>query len=171
MLPWLLLITTATAPQTPKPAVELTQLRYFEGQWKCDSKITAHDGEPERTVKAKLVAKMDLERYWLTVQSAEVKEKNQRTAPHTTSAFWGYDKEGQQFTRMGVGSHGEAATATSTGWSGDEFVWSGTVTNADGQRVPFRHTITRVDPLKYSEKIEINVGGQWLDVSHGTCQK
>ena len=60
--------------------------------------------------------------------------------------------------------------ASSPGWEGDDFVWTGDAW-MNGQKAPYRQTFTRAKDGSISEQWEIQIDGQWKKLTSGTCKK
>jgi hypothetical protein len=154
----------------PKAAPELGQIRFFEGQWTCEAKMASPTGGPMHPVTIKLTAKLQPDRFWIAVHTAEQKSK-EHPLPHESNGYWGYDANARQFLRLMVGSFGDWESATSVGWAGDELTWSGEINNLDGRNVRFRHTVTKGGPREFEDKTEINVGVEWQPWASRACKR
>jgi hypothetical protein len=70
---------------------------------------------------------------------------------------------------MVVGNLGDWETASSIGWEGDDMIWSGEINNFNGQNVRVRQTITKQGPREFTDKLEVNVGGEWVLVNRNSA--
>lgn len=153
------------APQGPKPPPEQQQVRFFEGEWHCEGKVL------EAPVQIRWVFKSEANKFWMSARSAEQKSKI-RPLPHETMGYWGWDAAGHEFVRIMMGNQGDWERASSPGWTGEAWVWTGEINQGDGQKTPMRHTITSNGPREFSDKLELNVDGEWRTAAvNSVCKK
>src|SRR4051812_27950560 len=87
--------TLAAPPEKPRAAPELGQLKFFEGQWTCEGKVAATPGGAAQPVTVKSTIKLQPDRFWFVVRTAEQKAKD-RPLPHEAQGYWGYDPINKQ---------------------------------------------------------------------------
>jgi hypothetical protein len=169
---------TASAADTNKgtqtaamPAKELEQLKFFDGEWKCDGKMEASEQGPAHTFKSTVSIKPESNNMWYGINYTEEKSKDHPA--RTGRGYWGYDPSSKQFVRMFVGSNGDWETATSQGWTGNELVWTGTLHNFMGQpKTEFKHSFTKKGNNEFTDKFETNNQGTWKTMPGScTCKK
>jgi hypothetical protein len=160
----------APPPPPPKPAAQLSQLRYFEGDWTCTGKAFATPLSAEHPTRAHVHIKNQLGGFWDHSRYQE-NRTSENTSPYEVAALWGYDEAGKQFIAGFVDNMGAFGKATSTGWSGETFIFTGE-TNMGGQKMPQRDTFTKTSGGGLSHRGEIgNPDGTWLKTDEETCRK
>jgi hypothetical protein len=160
----------ATPPPPPKPALELDQMKFFLGKWKCDGKAFASPMSPtEHGLKATAEAKLEVDNFW---QSFTYEEKKSKEHPGLkVKGFWGFDQGSKRFVRAAVANHGEWDTASSPGWEGDNLIWTGELSGPMG-RIAFHHRFTKKGDKEWLHFLEIRTpDGKWAPAEEVTCKK
>ena len=153
------------APQGPKPAPEQQQTRFFEGDWHCEGKAF------EVPVQTRWLFKAEANKFWLSARAVEQKTKL-RPLPRESLGHWGWDAAGHEFVRVMMDNQGDWERASSPGWTGEDWTWTGEINQADGRKTPMRHTITSNGPREFSDKLELNVDGEWRTAAvNSVCKK
>ena len=154
----------------PRPARELSQLKFFEGDWTCTGRAFASPMESEHPTRATVHIKNQLAGFWYHVHYQEQKTKDNPT-PYEVMALWGYDSSAGQFVAGSVDSMGGYGKSTSTGWSNDNLVFTGEM-NGGGKKTPSRDTFTKKPNGDLVHIGEYNFAeGQWTKTDEETCKK
>jgi hypothetical protein len=96
----LLVASSALAQQAPKPAPEMSQLKYFAGSWKCSGDAPASPFGPAHKTESSLMLKLDLDGFWYDGPLAEMKTASNTqpvkgmihlvvSPPFGLDTFWG----------------------------------------------------------------------------------
>src|SRR4029077_20352577 len=98
----LLLVASSTfAHQAPKPAPEMSQVKYFAGSWTCSGDAPASPFGPAHKTKSTLTLKSDLDGFWYDGPLTEMKTAS-NTQPVKGMMHLGYDAKGKQFAMVWV---------------------------------------------------------------------
>lgn len=155
------------APEMPKPAPEMAQLKFFEGNWACEGTIPASPFGPGGKMKGTVSIHSDLGGFW---QSGKVNATGGGMPPlqgmfHTT-----YDTAAKQYTMLWVDNMGAWAQSTAKGWEGDKIVYSGESVMA-GQKIPARDSFTKNADGSLAHSWEAQLDGKWTPMGEETCRK
>jgi hypothetical protein len=145
-------------------ASPVEDLKALEGKWKCEGKRMEGGEEP---LSATVEIKRELEGAWYLVRYEQKKTKSNPT-PFVGMAFWGYDQMAKQFLSMWVESSGGRVNATSTGWQGDIWTWTGEISKDKKSR----DVITKKSAKEISVRSEVSAKpGEWTAATEMTCKK
>jgi hypothetical protein len=154
----------------PKPAPQLEQMKFFEGNWRCEGKGFPSPFSPnEHPIKATAKVKWDLNNFWQTFIYEEKKTK-EHPAPAKVMGVWGWDAGGKRFVRTDADWFGGWFSPTSTGWAGDQFVWAGDLSTGQGM-ISARHTFTKKGDKEFAHTLEMTLGGRNTPVFDVACKK
>lgn len=165
----MLVVSSALAQDVPKPAPELSQVKYFAGSWKCAGDAPASPFGPAHKTQSSLMIKPDLDGFWYAGMMTEVKTASN---PHPVKGMIhvGYDPAAKQYVMVWLDNFGSWATETSPGWQGDTMVWTGEQ-NVMGEKATARDTFVKKSDREYTHKFELNMKGQWGTIIDETCKK
>jgi hypothetical protein len=165
----LLAASSVLAEEAPKPAPELSQLKYFAGTWACTGNAPASPMGPAHKTESTLTFKSDLDGFWYT---AVLAEKMTAENPHPVKAMGnlGFDTKGKQILALFVDSFGGWSTETSPGWQGDTMVWSGDQVMM-GEKGGARDTFVKKGDGEFTHKFEVSMKDQWSVIVDETCKK
>lgn len=169
-----LLAASFTLAQTPpagppKPAPELSQLKFFVGIWQCEGNNPASPFGSAHKTQASVQTDMDLGGFWQTFRYQETKTAD-NPAPMQGHGYWGYDPAGKKFISAWMDNMGGLAQQTSPGFQGDALVWTGDGMMG-GKRIPSRDTFTKKGEATLLHKGELQIDGKWVVLDQETCQK
>lgn len=161
----------AEAPAMPKPATELTQAgAYFEGKWKCEGTQFASPMGPEHKYKSTSTFKWDLANFWLHLRGEEEKTK-ENPMPMQFECFSGYDATAKKIVRTDYMTGGTWANFTSSGWEGDNFVFTGDMV-AMGKKMPVKHTIVKKSTTEFTSSLDVTgADGKAMKFFDEVCKK
>jgi hypothetical protein len=166
ILVFALLIVASTAfAQT-----SLKDLDPFVGTFKCTGMAFASDMGPEHATRATVTGKWTLGGKWLQVRYTEVKTaKNPH--PFDVIAYWGYDEGTKKLVATSMDNMGGYALEDSTGWTGDQLVFSGTG-HMGTMTMQGRDNFGRKgkNQITHSFEVQDNAGG-WKKLDEETCKK
>jgi hypothetical protein len=166
----LLLIASSTlAQQAPKPAPEMSQVKYYGGSWTCSGDAPASPFGPAHKTKSSLILKSDLDGFWYDGTLTEEKTAS-NTQPVRGMAHLGYEAKGKQFVMVWVDNFGSWATEMSPGWQGDTMVWTGDMM-VMGEKETARDTYVKKSDTEFAHKFDLNMKGQWSLIVDETCKK
>ncbi len=165
----LLVGSSALAQQAPKPATEMSQVKYFAGSWACSGDAPAGPFGPAHKTMSSLVLQSDLDGFWYDGTLTEMKTAS-NTQPVKGMAHLGYDATGKQYVMVWVDNFGTWATEMSPGWQGDTMVWTGDQMGL-GEKAAARDTYVKKGDTEFTHKYELNMKGQWSAVLAETCKK
>ena len=166
---FLLVASSALAQQAPKPAPEMSQVKYFGGSWTCSGDAPASPFGPAHKTKTSLMLKSDLDGFWYDGTLTEMKTAS-NTQPVKGMVHIGYDATGKQYVMLWVDNFGSWATEMSPGWQGDTMVWTGDQM-VMGEKATARDTYVKKSDTDYTHKFELNMKGQWSPIVDETCKK
>jgi hypothetical protein len=165
----LLVASSALAQQAPKPAAELSQVKYFAGSWTCSGDAPASPFGPAHKTKTSMMLKSDLDGFWIDGTVTEMKTAS-NTQPVKGMIHLGYDATGKQYALVWVDNFGSWATEMSPGWQGDTQVWTGDMM-VTGDKSGARDTFVKKGDDEFTHKFELNMKGQWATILDETCKK
>ena len=165
----LLVAASALAQERPKPAPEMSQLKYFAGSWKCLGDAPASPFGPAHKTQSTQTVKSDLDGFWYAFTLAEMKTAS-NAQPVKGMAHIGYDAKGKQFMMMWADNFGTWSTEMSPGWQGDTMVWTGDQMMMD-EKATARDTFVKKSDSEFTHKYELNMKGQWTPILDETCKK
>ena len=166
----LLLVASSTLAQgAPKPAAEMSQLKYWAGTWNCTGDSPAGPFGPAHKTESSFTLKSDLDGFWLTGPLAEKKTAS-NTQPVKGMLHLGYEPKSKQFVMVWVDNFGTWATEMSPGWQGDSSVWTGDQM-MNGEKIGARDSYVKKGDAEFTHKYEMNQKGQWTVVVEETCKK
>jgi Protein of unknown function (DUF1579) len=159
----------APPPPAPKPAPELEQLKYFEGNWRCEGKQPAGPFGPEHPYKSTFKMKKDVDSFWISLEYEQKKSKL-HPMPIKAKGFVGFDSVAKKFFTIGVDNTGGWISESSTGWEGDKLVFSGEGSMM-GQKVAFRETYAKKGDKAFLWTGEMKMGKDFISVGSDDCKK
>ena len=166
---FLLVASSALSQQAPKPAPEMSQVRYFAGSWACSGDAPASPFGAAHKTQTSLVLKSDLDGFWYDGTFTEMKTAS-NTQPVKGMLHIGYDAGGKQFVMVAVDNFGSWATEMSPGWQGDTIVWTGDQ-RVMGEKAGARDSFVKKSDTEFTHKFELNMKGQWNSIVDETCKK
>jgi hypothetical protein len=151
--------------RTPPPEQD-EALGLFVGSWRC-SGTSFTDAGADVPTSVTLSAKRELGGRWLVVRT-ELKAKAKGASPITSQEIWGASRS-RGLVRNGATSQGGFIDATSTGWAGDRFAWTGT-SFQDGK--PAKEKLAVIKKSNKEFNLELSLGVDELRVIfEGTCTR
>ena len=165
----LLAASSALAQQAPKPAPEMSQVKYIAGSWSCSGDAPAGPFGPAHKTKSSLALKSDLDGFWYNGMMTEMKTAS-NTQPVKGMLHVGYEPAGKQYVMVWVDNFGNWSTEMSPGWQGDTMVWTGDMM-AMGEKAGARDTFVKKSDTEFTHKFELNMKGQWGTIVDETCKK
>jgi hypothetical protein len=160
----ILAATAAFAADSP-----LRQLDYLKGNWTCKGTAFAMPDMPEHAASGTMNAKWIMGGDWLEYRYNGTKTK---ADPHALSAagFMGWDSEVKKFVLGGVCSDGCYSTEQSSGWEGEDLIFTGP-NHMNGMTVTGRDEFRKISPneLRYTYQMEMN--GKWQKAMQETCKR
>ncbi len=166
----LLLVASAIlAQEAPKPAAELSQVKYFAGSWTCSGDAPASPFGAAHKTESSMMLKLDLDGFWYDGMVVEKKTAS-NTHPVKGMIHLGYDSTAKQSVLVWVDNFGSWATETSPGWQGDTMTWTGDQMGM-GEKAAARDTFVKKSASEYTHKFEMQTKGQWATIVDETCKK
>jgi hypothetical protein len=166
----LLVVASATLAQAPpKPAPELSQLKYFAGSWTCSGDAPTSPFGPAHKTQSTLTLKTDLDGFWYDGMMTEMKTAS-NTHPVKGMLHLGYDPASKQYVQVWVDNTGSWSTEMSPGWEGDTMTLTGDQV-VMGKKGTAKDTITKKGPNQFAHKFELTMDGQTHTIVDETCKK
>jgi hypothetical protein len=151
----------------PKPAPEMSQMAYFEGNWTCSGKMIDSPMGPGGPTKSTVNARRDLDGFFVT---GVVKGTMPNMPPIEGRFHMTYDTGLKQFVMLWIDNMGAWAQNTSPGWKGDTLVYEGDG-HMGGQTMKGRDTFTKSGPTSMKRVSEMEMNGKWMPMGEETCTK
>ncbi|SRR5579883_589833 len=153
------------APELPKPDPQLEQLQYFQGKWSCAVKpvnTPANRSAEPFTWEVK----RELNNFWFLGQAST------KQAVAITHDTLGYNTLSKRFGRTILTGDGQFINLLSDGWSGEIWVWEGSVVRGT-QRNGLRETIAKKGDRVFEATYEQAdlAKKDWQPVLKETCRK
>jgi len=166
---FLLVSSAALAQSAPKPAPEMSQLKYFAGTWNCSGDAPASPFGPAHKTQSSWTLKSDLDGFWYDGMVNEMKTAS-NTQPVKGMVHLGYDTPAKQHVMVWIDNFGSWATEMSSGWQGDTMVWTGDQMLM-GEKAAAKDTFVKKSDTEYTHKFELQTKGQWGTIVDETCKK
>ena len=153
----------------PKPAPELSQLKYFAGSWSCSGNAPAGPLGPAHQTKTSIMLKSDLDGFWYAGTVTEMKTAS-NPRPVKGMLHLGYDATSKQFLQFWLDNTGSWSTEMSPGWQGDTLVFTGDQMIM-GEKATARDTLVKKSDTEFTHKFELTMKGQTSTIVEETCKK
>ena len=159
----------AAPPETaPKPAAEMSSLKFFDGSWTCSGEALPTPMGPGGKMTGAVKSHTDLGGFW---QSGTVKTTGGGMPAGMEGMFhMTYDPGAKQYMLLWVDSMGGHSQETSTGWEGDKIVFSGE-SAMGAQKMMVRDTFTKAADGSMKHDWEGQFDGKWTPMGNETCKK
>ena len=153
----------------PKPAPELSQLKYFAGSWACSGDAPASPFGPAHKTQTSLMLKSELDGFWYAGTVTEMKTASN---PHPVKGMlhFGYDATAKHFVQVWLDNFGTWSAETSPGWEGDTLTWTGEQM-VMGEKATARDTLVKKSDTEFTHKFELEMKGNWSTVVDETCKR
>jgi len=157
----------AGAMAQPKPAAEMSNLKFFDGSWSCSGDGAMEPGGPMMKMNSSVKSQSDLGGFW---QSGTVKGTTPGMPPFEGMFHMTWDAAARQYVMLWVDNMGAWSQTRASGWTGDKMVFSGEGQMGD-QKMAMRDTFTRKADGNLGHTGEMQVKGQWMKMMDETCRK
>jgi hypothetical protein len=152
----------------PKPAAEMSNLKFFDGSWTCSGEGAMEPGGAMMKMESSVMSHTDMGGFW---QSGTVKAKAMGGMPPFEGMFhMTYDPASKGYLMLWIDNVGGRSEGRSTGWTGDKIVFTG-----DGymgaDKVASRDTFAKNADGSMVHTGEAQVGGKWVKMMEETCRK
>lgn len=151
----------------PKPAAEMAQLAFLDGNWTCTGKMFETPMGPAGDMTTSAMIRKDLNGHF---QTGTVKGTSKVLPPFEGRFHATYDPGKKQFVMLWVDNMGGYAQSTSSGWNGDTLVYEGEG-HMGGQTMKSRDTFTKKGPAAMQHTWDVEVNGKWVQAGDETCTK
>jgi hypothetical protein len=157
----LCLVTVAASAQT--------DVKPFEGTWKCTGTAFASDMGPEHPTTATVTGKWILGGKWMEVHYWENKTaKNPK--PIDAEIIMGVDAAAKKVVSGSVDNMGGYGTSEGSGWVGDTLTLAGE-TNGGGMKMKNRDIFMKKGGNMIMHTGEVEIKGAWKKTDEETCKK
>lgn len=152
----------------PKPAAEMANLKFFDGNWTCSGEGVMEPGGAKMKMDSTVASHTDLGGHW---QSGTVKGKPMGGMPAFEGMFhMTWDAASKGYLMMWVDNMGGRSEARSTGWAGEKIVFAGEgYMGAD--KMGMRDTFVKNADGSMGHVSEMQANGQWMKMMEETCKK
>ena len=162
-------VMLAAAPEEAmKPAAEMSNLKWFDGNWTCDGTIVPGPMGPGGKVTSSVKSHLDFGGFWQSgmVRSSMGGKPGMEGMFHIT-----YDPGPKEYVMLWVDNMGGYAKETSSGWEGDKIVFSGQ-TAMGGKQMGTRDTFTKAGAgsMKHDWEGQME-GATWSPMGSETCKR
>jgi uncharacterized protein DUF1579 len=153
--------------EVPKPAPEMSQLRFFDGSWTCAGTMSPSPFGPGGKMTSTVRSQTDLGGFW---QSGTVKGTSPGMPPFEGRFNMTYDPTAKRHVMLWVDNMGGWAHSSASGWDGDKIVFAGDSFMA-GKKFSTRDTFTKATGGTMRHSWEVQTDGKWAPVGDETCKK
>jgi hypothetical protein len=150
----------------PKPAPEMAQLRFFDGNWTCAGTMSPSPFGPGGKMTSTVRTHSDLGGFW---ESGVVKGTSPGM-PFEGMFHITWDPEAKHHVMFWVDNMGGWAQSTAPGWEGDKIVFTGDSYMA-GKKFPARDSFAKVSGGAMKHTSEMQADGKWALTGDETCHK
>jgi hypothetical protein len=151
----------------PKPAPEMAQLRFFEGNWTCTGAMSPSPFGPGGKMTSTVRTHSDLGGYW---ESGVVKGTSPGMPPFEGMFHMTWDPAAKHHLMFWVDNTGGWAQSTAPGWEGDKIVFSGD-SYMGGKKFTTRDTFAKAPGGALKHSWEMQADGKWSPLGDETCKK
>lgn len=152
--------------QMPKPAPQMSEIAFFEGQWSCSGKMHESPMGPAGTATSTADIRRDLGGFW---QVGTIKAS--AAGMNMEGRYYAiYDPAAKQYVMVWMDSMGGWARSTASGWKGDTMVYEGE-SHMGAESMKTRDSFTRNGAGAMKHTSEAQIGGKWMTVMEETCTK
>src|SRR5258707_8117965 len=151
----------------PKPAPEMVQLKFFEGNWTCTGTMSASPFGPGGKMTSTVRTHSDLGGFW---ESGVVKGTSPGMPPFEGMFHMTYDPAAKHHVMFWVDNMGGWAQSTAPGWEGDTIVFSGD-SYMGGKKFTTRDNFAKAAGGAMKHTSEMQADGKWTQTFEETCKK
>jgi hypothetical protein len=155
------------APAPPKPAAEMSNLKFFDGSWTCSGEGMMEPGAPMVKMSSAVKSQTDMNGFW---QSGTVKGGPAGTPPMEGMFHMTWDAAAKQYVMFWMDNMGGFSEQRSSGWDGNKIVFTGHMQMGD-QKMASRDTFTKNADGSMTHTGEMEVGGSWMKGMEESCRK
>jgi len=157
----------AAPDEAMKPAPEMSNVKWFDGNWTCEGKAEPGPMGPGGKTTTTVKSHSDLGGFW---QSGMV-HSAMATGPAMEGMFhMTYDPGPKQYVMLWVDNMGAYSHQTSSGWEGDKMVFTGS-TAMGGKQMSTRDTFVKSGAGSMTHDWEAQVDGKWTAMGTETCKR
>jgi hypothetical protein len=156
----------AAPPAAPKPPAEMSQLKFFEGNWTCKGEMSPGPGAPMVKSTSSVKSATALGGFW---QAGTVRGTMPGMPAFEGKFHMTYDPGAKQYVMVWVDNMGSRATSMAPGWEGDAIAFTGEGVMG-GQKIMGRDTFTKKEGALV-HKTEMELEGKWTNMGEETCKK
>jgi len=161
-------LVQAAPEQAPKPAAEMSNLKFFDGSWTCEGTAPPGPMGPGGKMTTAVKSHTDLGGFW---QSGTVKSRMTGMPTDMEGMFhMTYDAGAKQYVMLWVDNMGAWAKSTAADWEGDTIVFSGEVAMG-GKMMMTRETFVKAADGSFKRDSEAQMDGKWAPMGNETCKK
>ena len=151
----------------PKPAPEMAQLKFFDGNWTCAGTMSASPFGPAGKNTSTVRAHSDLGGFW---ESGVVKGTSPGMPPFEGMFHMTWDPGAKHHVMFWVDNTGGWAQSTAPGWEGDTIVFSGD-SYMGGKKFTTRDNFAKAAGGAMKHTSEMQADGKWTQTFEETCHK
>lgn len=155
------------APEMPKPAAEMAQLKFFDGNWTCEGMMQPSPFGPGGKITSTVKSQTDFGGFW---QSGTVKGSSPGMPPFEGMFHMTYDPGTKQHVSLWVDNMGAWSHSTSRGWEGDKIVFEGE-SAMGGKKIMGRDAFIKNADGSMRHTWEMQLEGKWTSIGDETCRK
>jgi hypothetical protein len=151
----------------PKPAPEMAQLKFFDGNWTCEGTMLPGPFGPGGKMTSTVKSHADLGGFW---QSGVVKGTGAGMPAFEGMFHMTYDPAAKRHVMLWVDNMGAWAQSTAPGWEGDKIVFTGD-SSMGGKKFATRDTFVKGAGGTFKRTGEMQQDGKWTALGDETCRK
>lgn len=151
----------------PKPAPEMAQIAYFEGNWTCSGKMMESPMGPAGATTSTAQIRKDMNGHF---QTGVIKGQMPNTPPFEGQFHVTYDGGSKRFVMMWVDNMGGWSQSSSAGWKGETLTWEGEG-HMGAMTMKQREAFTKSGPASMKHTSEGEMNGKWMTLGEESCTK
>lgn len=151
----------------PKPAPEMAQLKFFDGNWTCTGTMSASPFGPGGKMTSSVRTHSDLGGFW---ESGVVKGTSPGMPPFEGMFHMTWDPAAKHHVMFWVDNMGGWAQSAAPGWEGDKIVFAGD-SYMGGKKSATRDTFVKAAGGAMKHSWEMQADGKWTPLGEETCRK
>ena len=155
------------APMAPKPAAEMSGLKFFDGGWTCAGEGMMDPGGPMHKMTSTVKSHSDLNGFW---QSGMVKGTTPGMPGFEGMFHMTWDPAAKQYVMFWVDNMGGWSQTRASGWDGNKIVFAGD-SQMGTEKMGSRDTFVKNADGSMHHTGEMEMGGKWVKGMEETCKK
>jgi hypothetical protein len=160
-------VVQAAPDQAPKPPAEMSNVKWFDGNWTCAGNAEPGPMGPGGKTTSTVKSHVNLGGFW---QSGMVRSSMANMPAMEGMFHITYDPGPKQYVMLWMDNMGGYSKETSSGWEGDKIAFGGSMAMG-GKEMQVRDNFTKTGPASMKHDYEGQMDGKWTPMGSETCKR